>query len=424
MNNRFSNTVILIFFLTNIFSQDTLRVLFLGNSYTSFNNLPQLVQNVSASAGKNLIVDSNMPGGFTISNHINDPTSMGKVSLGIWDYIVIQEQSQLPTIDFYRYNDMYPALADLKLFAEQFNPCTKIITYMTWGRRFGGQQCDPTNTFCSPVFADFNHMQDSLTSAYTQISDSLNIQCAPVGVTWQNILNDTNLILHATDNSHPNLDGSYVAALTIFSSIWKQTSNGISFNAGLTPLRAQYYQQQSDNTIFNNPNNWNLLINNPIANFSYSGTGNTINFTNLSSLSTNSILSYSWNFGDGNSSLNQNPSHTYSSSGTYTVSLIASNCIFSDTVTYVVQTNAIGIEENNTINFTTYPNPIQKDLYINCNKKNLGSSYLIISSTGENLFSGVLNDNTTKIEFDNLPTGIYFLRIDGNSNENRVIIKE
>ena len=42
-------------------AQDTLAVLFLGNSYTSVNNLPQLVQALSASAGKTLIVDDSLP---------------------------------------------------------------------------------------------------------------------------------------------------------------------------------------------------------------------------------------------------------------------------------------------------------------------------------------------------------------------------
>jgi hypothetical protein len=179
------------FSINNLFAQDTLRVLFLGTSYTSFNNLPQLVQSLSSSAGKTLIIDSNMPGGMTVSGHVNNATSIAKISQGNWDYVVIQEQSQIPSINYYRYNDMYPAMTSLKLLIEQYNPCAKIITYMTWGRRFGGQQCDPQNTYCSPVFVDFNHMQDSLTSAYLEISEHLNIQCAPVGVTLHYILKET-----------------------------------------------------------------------------------------------------------------------------------------------------------------------------------------------------------------------------------------
>lgn len=253
----------LFLFGCGLFAQDTLSVLFLGNSYTYYNNLPELVQNLSASAGKTLIVDSNTSGGYTVSQHLHDTVTIQKISRGIWDYIVIQEQSQIPTIDYCRYNIMYPAIAELKSMAEQYHPGTKIITYMTWGRRYGGRQCDDGNVHCSPDFTDFNHMQDTLTKAYTEISNMLSMQCAPVGVSWQNVLNDTSLVLHTSDNSHPNMDGSYIAALTIFSTIWKQPTAGFSFTAGIPEERARYFQLKSDSTVFNSPADWNLNIKDP-----------------------------------------------------------------------------------------------------------------------------------------------------------------
>jgi PKD repeat protein len=404
-------------------SQDTLNVLFIGNSYTSFNNLPLLVQNLSTSAGKTLNIDSNVPGGYLISSHLNDETTLSKISQGNWDYVILQEQSQIPTIDYYRYNDMYPAMTDLKSVIEQYNPCAKIITYMTWGRRFGGQQCDPSGTYCSPVFANFNHMQDSLTSAYLEISEQLNIQCAPVGVTWQNILNDTTLVLHSGDNSHPNIDGSYVAALTIFSSIWKQSSFGLTYTAGLSSQLAQYYQTKSANTIFNSTNDWNLLINNPSANFSESISGNTTTFTNSSS-SVNSTLNYSWDFGDGNTSSIQNPSHTYATNGTYTVTLIASNCIFSDTITNTIQIGTNSMEENTNTNFEFYPNPTTHQIAINVEKQLLGSVYTIYDYTGKSILSGKILSEQSVIDLVDLSKGIYLLSIGENLERTFKVIKE
>jgi hypothetical protein len=410
----------------NLFAQDTLRVLFLGNSYTSYNNLPQLVQSLSASAGKTLIIDSNMPGGMTVSGHVNDATSIAKIRQGNWDYVVIQEQSQIPSIDYYRYNDMYPAITDLKTLVEQFNPCTRMITYMTWGRRFGGQQCDPTNTHCSPVFVDFNHMQDSLTSAYTEISDKLNIQCAPVGVAWQNVLNDTTFILHSNDNSHPTIDGSYVAALSIYSSIWKQQSIGIAFNAGLTQSRALYYQQMSDNTMFNSQNDWNLNINNPLANFSYSTNGNSVTFTNTSSSSMNSLLNYFWDFGDGNSSVLKNPNHSYSSTGIYSVNLIVADCIFSDTASFSVQIGTTGIPENEFNQIRIYPNPT--NLYLNFDYgKTINAYNLIIKNIfGQQVFHKRITSQTDYLNSSNWGgNGLYFAHIidsQGNTIEIRKII--
>ena len=423
MKTKLTLLILTVILINKLFAQDTLSVLFLGNSYTSYNNLPQLVQSLSSSEGKTLIIDSNMPGGMTVSGHVNNATSIAKISEGNWDYVVIQEQSQIPSIDYYRYNDMYPAMTSLKLLIEQYNPCAKIITYMTWGRRFGGQQCDPTNTYCSPVFVDFNHMQDSLTSAYTEISDILNIQCAPVGVTWQNVLNDTTLILHSNDNSHPNIDGSYVAALSIYSSIWKQPSNGIAFNAGLTQFRALYYQQMSDNTVFNSQNDWNLLINNPIANFSDAISGFTATCTNLST-SINNTLNYFWDFGDGNTSSIQNPSHTYTTSGTYTITLIASDCIFADTSIYNIQIGTNSMKESSGSEFELYPNPTTKQINLMVDINLLGSVFTVYDNTGKLVLTGKINSENTTIELGNLSGGHYLFRMGENFTQTVKIIKE
>jgi len=60
----------------------------------------------------------------------------------------------------------------------------------------------------------------------------------------------------------------------------------------------------------------------PVANFSGSPTSGTAPLTvNFTDLSTGSITSWSWTFGDGGTSTAQNPSHQYTSAGTYTVSL-------------------------------------------------------------------------------------------------------
>ena len=74
----------------------------------------------------------------------------------------------------------------------------------------------------------------------------------------------------------------------------------------------------------------------PVAEFSGSPTGGTaplnVNFTDLS---TGSVTSWSWSFGDGGSSTAQNPSHVYNAAGTYNVSLTATGPGGSDIETKV-----------------------------------------------------------------------------------------
>jgi PKD repeat protein len=62
----------------------------------------------------------------------------------------------------------------------------------------------------------------------------------------------------------------------------------------------------------------------PVADFSAANVcyGLEMNFVNSSSVSSGSLITYAWNFGDGNSSSSANPSHMYAASGTYSVQLI------------------------------------------------------------------------------------------------------
>ncbi|MGA9335092.1 MAG: PKD domain-containing protein, partial [Rudaea sp.] len=57
----------------------------------------------------------------------------------------------------------------------------------------------------------------------------------------------------------------------------------------------------------------------PVANFSFTTNGLTASFTDSSSDSDGSISSHAWTFGDGGTSSSTNPSHTYASAGTYSV---------------------------------------------------------------------------------------------------------
>ena len=72
------------------------RVLFIGNSYTDVNNLPQLIQLAAESTGDCIDYRSNTPGGCTFQEHCSNQ-SMELIRQGGWDIVVLQEQSQLPS---------------------------------------------------------------------------------------------------------------------------------------------------------------------------------------------------------------------------------------------------------------------------------------------------------------------------------------
>jgi PKD repeat protein len=58
-----------------------------------------------------------------------------------------------------------------------------------------------------------------------------------------------------------------------------------------------------------------------VANFTYTSSNLTVNFTDASTDPDGTVVTWSWNFGDGTTSSGTNPTKTYTSSGTYTVTL-------------------------------------------------------------------------------------------------------
>jgi len=146
------------------------------------------------------------------------------------------------------------------------------------------------------------------------------------------------------------------------------------------------------------------LLNQPtVAGFTYSFSGSnpplTVNFSNTSTNATG----WAWDFGDGTTSTAENPSHTYSSSGDYTVKLIASGAINTDSTSQILhvlyQANDAYI--NLTLNGINYswapPDPI-REIYIgDTDSSGGGSKYTYIdgNKNGNSAYINIMNGNAT-----------------------------
>ena len=94
---------------------------------------------------------------------------------------------------------------------------------------------------------------------------------------------------------------------------------------------------------------------------------------------------YTWNFGDGNSSTSANPVHNYSTSGTYTVTLTASNGNCESVDSFDVVITIAGIEELSTVSSVKlYPNPATENVTIEMiMKENTEVTFTIIDNAGK-----------------------------------------
>ena len=90
------------------------------------------------------------------------------------------------------------------------------------------------------------------------------------------------------------------------------------------------------------------------CNYTDSSTGLSVDFSDTSI----GALSWLWDFGDGNTSTLQNPTHVYATSGTYDVKLYIENDIKSWNETTKSLTYAsLAIADEYSLNFSLYPNP-------------------------------------------------------------------
>lgn len=403
--------------LSSLLSAQIINVAFLGNSYTGVNNLPNLLQQLALSGGDSIYVDRNVIGGYSLAQHVDNTASIELIREGIWDFVVLQEQSQHPTIPYYRDNFTFPAADSLNELIQLNNPCANTVFYMTWGRKYGGQQC--IGSHCSPDFVDYFHMQDSLESAYMKMAFDNDAFCSPVGISWSNsISNGDPIELFTADLSHPSLAGSYLAACTFYIAILNKSPHGLEYTAGLSQADAGYLQQLATFTVLSNPEQWNIFHPEPVqASFSYEITDFMAAFTNASMNATE----YLWNFGDPlsglqNTSTLENPSHEFTAPGTYVVSLKADfQClqedIFSDSLT-ILETSLS--EEIRNRQIIVFPNPARS--YITIMSDWNYNGFCIVDELGKIHISGQIGmqKRSMLISTSTLAAGIYFLHLSGS----------
>lgn len=422
-NNIFKYIIFLILSLviinTATFAQEK-KVLFLGNSYTAANDLQGLLTSLALSGGHDIYTDKNTPGGYTLAHpdngHLYNQVSLSKIAAEDWDYVILQEQSQFPVIDYYRDNFTYPGAIELDSIIRASYECSKTMFYMTWGRKYGGQQC--IGAYCSVNFIDYAHMQDSLASSYLTMSDYLNTPVCPVGLSWRKSIveNGDPIELFAADGSHPNLAGSYLAACSFYAAIFVESPVGLEFTAGLSESDAQYLQTVAAETVLTNLAAWNIDTTTVISDFTYEQNSNQVAFHNQS-VNANSYL---WSFGNGDTDTTANPVYTYNHTGQYVISLEAISGCKSDTSFASVLIETTGNHEISPgYVFKVYPNPASNFFVIEIELPEISDNIEIrlINSSGHRVYDSIINPNSGKIKIssDKLPSGSYSLLLYSNN---------
>ena len=196
------------------------RVLFIGNSYTYFNNMPEVFATLARAARLPVEIHMLAHGGWRLKDHWDKGEARQALHETRWDYVVLQEQS---TLGMPLFLDGEPRAGGDPMFrpyAEKFageiHGARAIpILFVTWARQASPQE--------QPILNYFYFTAAKHTSSVV----------APVGLAWERVRREQpHVQLFSPDGSHPSPEGSYLAACTLFATIFHRNPEDL-------PARAQ-----------------------------------------------------------------------------------------------------------------------------------------------------------------------------------------
>jgi hypothetical protein len=387
--------VIAILFAFSQASAQQKSVLFLGNSYTYSSNLPGTLYNLAAAGGDTIYHEQNTPGGYTLEGHSTNATSLSKIASRNWDFVVMQEQSQKPSFPPAQVAaETYPYAEILVDSIKSNYACTEPLLFMTWGRRDGDQSnCQFYTPLCT-----FEGMNARLRQSYLEMGEDNDATVAPCGAAWHQMSLENNSFwsgLYSGDGSHPSPWGTYLNACVFYATIFRTTPVGLPYYANIGQEDAETLQQLAEDIVIDSLDNWFIGHQDVVAELTVSQQlGTTVSFENASINSSEHF----WDFGNGNTSNEPNPTHNFMGDGLYDITFVASSNCDEDTAYYELNLNTSGVEDDvafSDIEFQVLDNQLM------INSTDSETHIQLFDMTGRVLFSDVILTGTSYIDLPN-----------------------
>lgn len=191
-------------------NDEDLAILFIGNSLTYTNDLPEILRDLlESSESSRIVVESIANPNYGLEDHWNRLSTVDRISSAPWDYVILQQGPSA--------SEGRPSLLEYsKLFGERIKSAGATpAMYMVWPEE--------------QRMSDFTRVRES----YRAAADSIDGLFLPGGAAWQEYwtrLGDVDL--YGPDNFHPSPEGSYLAAVVMWEQISGGDANDLDQNAG------------------------------------------------------------------------------------------------------------------------------------------------------------------------------------------------
>lgn len=228
-------------------TSETIQILFLGNSFTYYNSLDQMVQDMFNVSDFSMKATRNAPGGWRLRQHFlgNIPNDKFKPTPELiqneqWNFVVLQEQSAGTVNE----RDEFLEFGEkMNQMIKENCPTTKVLLYQTWGRHFGmfdGYAEDPSqkDVIIAAWETRYNkkanenvieNLRDGIQGGYAALAEKIDATIVPVGKAFDLVGDKINLYCDEGNQVpfHPNQAGTYLAGCVFFKTISGQSPVGL-----------------------------------------------------------------------------------------------------------------------------------------------------------------------------------------------------
>ncbi len=242
---------------------ETTKVLFVGASYFSYNNLPNLYEELIKASGKAVAITTYIINGTYLEQFAQNAAVVELIKQKKWDFVFLHESG--PPVGYpdthylfippYIQRHTYAALEQFKQIIVENSDKTKMIFLMPWAFEDG-------LTWIPGQTDTFEDMQWNIYYNTIKWAKEIGFIIAPAGWTWRAVIIATPQLhyLFQPDWNHPSLRGSYLTACVLYVTAYKESVRDNSYLGGLDQSEAGYFQQVASAIVLNDLELWNIPV--------------------------------------------------------------------------------------------------------------------------------------------------------------------
>ena len=236
--------------------EEPYRILFIGDSTTSRNDITGKFERLAELGGHDVIVASSTRDYTSLATHSRLPQTTQKLENEVWDIVILQENEAILLNPESLQEFSMPMVEKYVEIVDDMGGV--ILLYSSIGFREGLVD-----------FEEFSHLndytssQDAVDAAYLAIGNQFNLPIAPVGKVWRQVYeSEPGFDLWQQDGVHVSPEGAYLAACVFYAAIFNQSPLDlpVSDEFEINPDAIQRIHQAAADVVFENQEQYRLPL--------------------------------------------------------------------------------------------------------------------------------------------------------------------